>query len=183
MAEHSGDTKADANTADADIKPPTIWGDKKTIDDYEGIPQWAANAMRYEWSDDFGDVGPADPELEKMLFRADEKMEAGEKLQTLINIPVVLESETSVQPIVNFDDAALHPVVLKNVKDSGYVVPTPIQAYCLPAILLNLDVIGIAQTGKLQRILTFGKQADTLSRIWEDSSLPYSDHFETYGQG
>ena len=33
------------------------------------IPSWAANAMKYEWSDEYGDVGPAHPELEKQLFR------------------------------------------------------------------------------------------------------------------
>ena len=35
-----------------------------------------------------------------------------------------------------------------NVKLSGYEVPTPIQKYCLPAIMQGYDVIGIAQTGK-----------------------------------
>lgn len=38
--------------------------------------------------------------------------------------------------------------MLKNVELCGYEVPTPIQKYCLPAITLGYDVIGIAQTGK-----------------------------------
>ena len=37
--------------------------------------------------------------------------------------------------------------MLANVKLCGYVVPTPIQAYCLPSILKGIDIIGIAQTG------------------------------------
>lgn len=37
--------------------------------------------------------------------------------------------------------------MLANVKLSGYVIPTPIQAYVLPCILKNQDVIGVAQTG------------------------------------
>lgn len=38
--------------------------------------------------------------------------------------------------------------MLKNVQLAGYDVPTPIQRYCLPAIHLGYDVIGIAQTGE-----------------------------------
>lgn len=32
---------------------------------------WANNAAIYTWNDDFGDVGPEFPELEKMLFGGD----------------------------------------------------------------------------------------------------------------
>ena len=41
--------------------------------------------------------------------------------------------------------------MLKNVQLCGYDVPTPIQAYVLPSVLKNTDVIGIAQTGKAKR--------------------------------
>ena len=37
--------------------------------------------------------------------------------------------------------------MLNNIKLCGYEVPTPIQAYVLPAIFENHDVVGIAQTG------------------------------------
>ena len=37
--------------------------------------------------------------------------------------------------------------MLKNVELCGYQVPTPIQAYVLPSVFNNTDVIGIAQTG------------------------------------
>ena len=37
--------------------------------------------------------------------------------------------------------------MLANVKLCRYDKPTPIQAYCLPAILTNRDVIAVAQTG------------------------------------
>lgn len=47
-----------------------------------------------------------------------------------------------------FEDAGLHPVMLKNIELCGYERPTPIQAYCLPAILSNHDMIAVAQTGK-----------------------------------
>ncbi|KAL8846889.1 MAG: hypothetical protein Q9221_008055 [Calogaya cf. arnoldii] len=125
----------------------TKWGDRKTIDDYTAVPEWAANATRYEWKDEYGDVGPEDPQLEQMLFQAEDKMEVGDQLAKLTGIEVTLESETPIKPVVRFEDAGLHPTVLDNVKRCGFKIPTPIQAYCLPAVLKNLDVIGIAQTG------------------------------------
>lgn len=33
------------------------------------VPEWAANALKYEWKDEYGDVGPENEELEEMLFR------------------------------------------------------------------------------------------------------------------
>ena len=39
---------------------------------------WAANAAKYEWKDDYGDVGPADDDLQKMLFGDEHKMEQGD---------------------------------------------------------------------------------------------------------
>lgn len=35
----------------------------------ENVPQWAAQAAKYEWKDEYGDIGPAVPELENALFR------------------------------------------------------------------------------------------------------------------
>ena len=39
--------------------------------------------------------------------------------------------------------------MLKNIELCGYEVPTPIQAYVIPSVLNDRDVIGIAQTGKI----------------------------------
>lgn len=44
------------------------------------LPEWAAKAAKYEWKDEFGDVGPHNPELEKMLFRNDFINRTGMKL-------------------------------------------------------------------------------------------------------
>src|SRR5215471_7011395 len=48
---------------------------------------------------------------------------------------------------LRFEDLGLGPDVLKAVADSGYSVPTPIQAQGIPPVLKGRDVIGIAQTG------------------------------------
>lgn len=39
---------------------------------------WASNAAKYEWNDEYGDVGPQNEELEKMLFRDEYTNRAGD---------------------------------------------------------------------------------------------------------
>ena len=33
--------------------------------------EWASSAARYEWKDEYGEVGPRVPELEKQLFQSE----------------------------------------------------------------------------------------------------------------
>lgn len=66
---------------------------------------------------------------------------------SLSEIKVFQEGETRIQPFYDFEKAGLHPVMRRNVDLAGYKVPTPIQMYCLPAIIHGHDVMGIAQTG------------------------------------
>jgi hypothetical protein len=40
----------------------------RTNDIAPDIPLWAASAAKYEWKEEYGDVGPEVPELEKILF-------------------------------------------------------------------------------------------------------------------
>jgi ATP-dependent RNA helicase DDX3X len=37
----------------------------------QDVPEWAHKAAKYEWKDEYGDVGPEIPELEEELFRSD----------------------------------------------------------------------------------------------------------------
>jgi ATP-dependent RNA helicase DDX3X len=46
-----------------------------------------------------------------------------------------------------FEDAAIHPLILENIKLCQYPRPTPIQAYCIPAVLSGHDLVACAQTG------------------------------------
>jgi superfamily II DNA/RNA helicase len=52
---------------------------------------------------------------------------------------------TAVQ--TGFDTLGLDAQILKAVADSGYTIPTPIQAQGIPVVLQRRDLIGIAQTG------------------------------------
>lgn len=63
-----------------------------------------------------------------------------------IEIPATPETiETT--SAATFATLGLHPAILKAVEDSGYTVPTPIQAEAIPAILEGHDLMASAQTG------------------------------------
>ncbi len=66
---------------------------------------------------------------------------------------------------VTFADFALEDIIKRNIRDHGYITPTPIQAKSIPVILEGKDVIGIANTGT-------GKTAAFLlpliNKVWLD---------------
>ncbi|OBT53118.1 hypothetical protein VE04_07173 [Pseudogymnoascus sp. 24MN13] len=108
---------------------------------------WANNATVYEWCDEFGDVGPAHPVLEKQLFGSDVHVTTGIDFSGVTSINVVQEGTIRIKPVLSFEDAGLHPVMLANVRLAGYTVPTPVQCYTLPAIFQGHDIVACAQTG------------------------------------
>ncbi|KAI6247525.1 ATP-dependent RNA helicase ded1 [Erysiphe necator] len=111
------------------------------------VGEWHNNAAVYEWDDEYGDVGPEFPELERQLFGSEFHVKSGIDFQKLSTIKVVQEGEIRISPIFSFKDAGLHPVMLRNVELAGYEIPTPIQQYCLPAVFKGYDVVACAQTG------------------------------------
>src|ERR671933_1020563 len=48
---------------------------------------------------------------------------------------------------MSFADLGLSDELLRAVEESGYNDPTPIQRQAIPSVLMNRDIIGIAQTG------------------------------------
>lgn len=78
-------------------------------------------------------------------------IESDAKIKPVAKVPLTHRfSLVMTDSIIQFEDAGLHPIMLKNIELCGYKVPTPIQAYCLPSILKNRDVIAVAQTGESQ---------------------------------
>jgi len=59
----------------------------------------------------------------------------------------VTELPADADPQVSFADLGLDRKVLKAVEETGYTIPTPIQAGAIPSALQGRDVLGIAQTG------------------------------------
>ena len=58
-----------------------------------------ASSKVYEWQDDFGDVAPEIPELERILFGGEFQMRQGEHINNLKDIEVSLEGPTKVVPV------------------------------------------------------------------------------------
>lgn len=48
---------------------------------------WGARAAKYEWKDEYGDVGPANPELEKMLFHNEFTNRRGHQFEKYASYP------------------------------------------------------------------------------------------------
>ena len=61
---YNASTREEREAAEKEAKQRDAMGGATT----EDVPAWAASAARYEWSDDFGDIGPRDEKLEKILF-------------------------------------------------------------------------------------------------------------------
>ena len=49
------------------------------------LPAWGHNAQRYEWSEEYGDVGPKIEELEQLLFRSDFQQRTGMKFEKYVS--------------------------------------------------------------------------------------------------
>lgn len=62
-------------------------------------------------------------------------------------IMLQVTGENAPRPIKSFEEAGLRPLVLENVKKSGYNKPTPIQKYSIPIIMAHRDLMACAQTG------------------------------------
>ncbi|KAK6341849.1 hypothetical protein TWF730_001336 [Orbilia blumenaviensis] len=119
--------------------------------DYE-IPLYA-EAPRFEWREEYGEVAPRDDTLEEMIFGSDFTV------PTIVNgafqgIGTIEISWYNVKrdvwdpPKLNrFEEMELHPVIMENLQLSHYTVPTPIQRACIPTILKGYDLIACAQTG------------------------------------
>ncbi|KAL6712414.1 hypothetical protein ACN47E_000291 [Coniothyrium glycines] len=128
------------------FKYETVVGGTPAPDETRDSATWLSDAAIYQWDDEFGDVGEPNPALERQLFHDENHQRAGGAINAF-SFEVNTEGPTKVQPVRNFEDAGLHPVMLQNVKLCQYQAPTPIQSYCIPAVLTGNDVVAIAQTG------------------------------------
>lgn len=159
--EAAGQNDAEAELAadaDADAEPETLA--------VGGLRpgEWASSGAVYEWDEEYGDVGPAFPDLEDMLFgKNNNHVRQGLNFEkylssfltydtlltrfSITTLTVTQEGTIKIDPIRKFEDAGLHPCMLRNVQLAGYHVPTPIQQYCLPAVKKDHDVVACAQTG------------------------------------
>jgi superfamily II DNA/RNA helicase len=62
------------------------------------------------------------------------------------NTPEVT-SEITAASTLTFADLGLNSLILKAVEESGYTIPTPIQAEAIPVVMAGQDIMASAQTG------------------------------------
>ena len=68
---------------DATIPPQDAPSDMNLPGGVE-MPGWMHRASKYEWSDEYGDVGPEVPQLEKQLFGNEMKVKKGQNFEEYI---------------------------------------------------------------------------------------------------
>lgn len=55
--------------------------------------------------------------------------------------------EAAYQPVHCFDDFAMHSLLKRNIRQKGFVAPSPVQDQAIPAGLAGKDIVGLANTG------------------------------------
>jgi superfamily II DNA/RNA helicase len=97
---------------------------------------------------------------------------------------------------MTFADLGLSDELLRAVQESGYDEPTPIQRQAIPSVLMNRDIVGIAQTGTgktagfvlpMIDILAQGRSRARMPRslILEPTrelAMQVAENFEKYGK-
>ncbi|KAJ2613003.1 ATP-dependent RNA helicase ded1 [Coemansia sp. RSA 1365] len=76
-----------------------------------------------------------------------ERMHTGINFEKYDNIPVKATGDDVPKPITTFDEAELEPLLLENIKLSGYTVPTPVQKWSISFGSAGRDMMACAQTG------------------------------------
>jgi len=67
--------------------------------------------------------------------------------QSKRNIPEKSIADDASVSVHTFSDFPLNSMLQSNIKEKGYITPTPIQQRVIPAILSHQDIIGTANTG------------------------------------
>ncbi|KAJ1734811.1 ATP-dependent RNA helicase ded1, partial [Coemansia biformis] len=110
-----------------------------------------------------------------------DRMQTGINFEKYDNIPVKATGDDVPEPIARFEEADLEPLLLENIKLSGYTVPTPVQKWSITFGAAGRDMMACAQTGS-------GKTAGFLFPILNDlyrngpAAAPVADGRSGYRQ-
>ncbi|XP_032788085.2 probable ATP-dependent RNA helicase vasa-like [Daphnia magna] len=81
---------------------------------------------------------------EKELFKG---IVCGERFNNFDKVVLQVTGKDVPQYITSFEEAGLRPLLLQNIKNSGYIKPTPVQKASIAVILAKRDLIACAVTG------------------------------------
>lgn len=146
-------------------RTPT-WGGRR--DDGTGSYEGRSNrrpGLYGMWANGKHVYGQHNQRLEHELFGSPddpERMHTGINFEKYEDIPVEATGDDVPEPISSFDEAGLEPLLLENIKRTGYTVPTPVQKWSISFGRVNRDMMACAQTGS-------GKTGGFLFPILDDS--------------
>jgi len=84
---------------------------------------------------------------EKFLFGDDIKTNAGINFDKYNDIPVEMSGKETPEPVKSFAESKLPATLLENIERCKFLSPTPVQAYSIPIVIDERDLMGCAQTG------------------------------------
>ncbi|CDZ96233.1 atp-dependent rna helicase ded-1 [Phaffia rhodozyma] len=111
---------------------------------------YGGNRNDGSWRDGKHVPGPRNPRLEKELFgEADDKthQHTGINFDKYESIPVEATGQGVPDPVTQFTNPPLDPVLLENIGYAFYTTPTPVQKYSIPIVAQGRDLMACAQTG------------------------------------
>ncbi|WWD08462.1 ATP-dependent RNA helicase ded1 [Kwoniella europaea PYCC6329] len=95
-------------------------------------------------------LGARNPRLEKELFGEvgdGVHQSTGINFDKYADIPVEATGTGVPEPVTEFTNPPIDPVLLENIQSARYTTPTPVQKYSLPIVAGGRDLMACAQTG------------------------------------
>jgi ATP-dependent RNA helicase DDX3X len=102
------------------------------------------------WKDGKHVPGPRNARMEKELYgEVDDKatQHTGINFDKYESIPVEATGRDVPEPVTEFTNPPLDPLLLENISYARYTTPTPVQKYSVPIVANKRDLMACAQTG------------------------------------
>ncbi|KAG9101723.1 DEAD-box ATP-dependent RNA helicase [Ceratobasidium sp. UAMH 11750] len=102
------------------------------------------------WKDGKHITAPRNPTMERELYGDAEdplKQHTGINFDKYEDIPVEATGAGVPEPVNQFTNSPLDPVLLDNIQYTRYTTPTPVQKYSIPIVAAGRDLMACAQTG------------------------------------
>lgn len=102
------------------------------------------------WKDGLHVTGGRNVRMEKELYGDPDdpsKQHTGINFEKYDDIPVEATGAGVPEPVTQFTNPPLDPVLLENIGYARYTTPTPVQKYSIPIVAAGRDLMACAQTG------------------------------------
>jgi ATP-dependent RNA helicase DDX3X len=104
------------------------------------------------WKDGKHIQGSRNTRMEKELFGEPDdpsKQHTGINFEKYDDIPVEATGAGVPEPVIEFTNPPLDPVLLENIQSARYTQPTPVQKYSIPIVAAGRDLMACAQVNPL----------------------------------